>query len=84
MSTLQGVSTSADVSPDAHGSKAIAVLVGNGAVFGVDELELVLESLCDLLADASFVPSLYASFDCDPTRPDLAQPLLTSICSCSR
>ncbi len=57
---------------------------GGGAVFSVDELELVLESLCDLLADASFVPSLYASFDCDPTRPDVARPLLKSICVCSR
>ncbi len=52
--------------------------------FSIEDLEAILESLCDLLSDSVFIPSLYSSFDCDPTKPDIALPLLKSICDCTR
>lgn len=39
--------------------------------FRLDELELILESLGDVVSDLSFLPSLFVSFDCDPTSADL-------------
>lgn len=45
-------------------------------VFTIEELELILESLSDLISDSGFLPSLFASFDCDPTKPDIIQPLI--------
>jgi hypothetical protein len=45
-------------------------------VFSTEELELILESLSDLISDSGFLPSLFASFDCDPTKPDIIQPLI--------
>jgi hypothetical protein len=56
----------------------------NYSYFSVNDLEVILESLCDLLSDSVFIPSLFASFDCDPTKPDVAFPLLKSICDCTR
>ena len=53
-------------------------------LFRIDELEVVLESLCDLLSDPSFVPSLFASFDCDPVKSDIVHPLFRYICLCSQ
>jgi Sec7 domain len=70
--------------------------VGNGGVqltqpaagapssFSIDELEIVLESLADLLADLGFLPSLFASFDCDPSKGDIVQPLVKYLSSCMR
>ena len=52
--------------------------------FSDEELEIILDSLCDLLADSGLLPSLFASFDCDPTRPDIAGPLLRYLGQCSR
>ncbi len=57
---------------------------GAQASFSLEEQEAVLESLCDLLADPAFLPALYLSFDCDPTKPDIAQPLVQWVCRCSR
>ena len=45
---------------------------------------MVLESLCDLLADDGFLPTLFASFDCDPTRSDLVQPMIQYLSQCAR
>ena len=70
--------------------------VGNGGVqltqpaagapssFSIEELEIVLESLADLLADLGFLPSLFASFDCDPSKGDIVQPLVKYLSSCMR
>jgi hypothetical protein len=43
-----------------------------------------LESLCYLLADDGFLPALFASFDCDPTRSDLVQPMIQYLSQCAR
>lgn len=51
--------------------------------FRLDELELILESLGDVVSDLSFLPSLFVSFDCDPTSADLVQPLLEYLSRCS-
>lgn len=45
---------------------------------------MVFESLCDLLADDGFLPALFASFDCDPTRSDLVQPMIQYLSQCAR
>jgi hypothetical protein len=52
--------------------------------FSIDELEIILECLADLLSDASFLPLLFANFDCDPTKADVVQPLLMYIGTCTR
>jgi len=54
------------------------------AGFCEEELEMILDSLCDLLSDEGFLPTLFASFDCDPTKPDIVSPLLNYIGQCSR
>lgn len=51
--------------------------------FRLDELEVIFESLCDLLSDVSVLPSWFASFDCDPTSADLVQPLVQYLCRCN-
>jgi len=55
---------------------------GDAAFFRLDELELILESLGDVVSDLSFVPALFVSFDCDPTSADLVQPLLEYLSRC--
>ncbi|RYG67191.1 hypothetical protein EON64_07975, partial [archaeon] len=42
----------------------------------VESLEVVLESLVDLTCDPTFLPCLFASFDCDLRHRDLVQPLV--------
>ena len=44
----------------------------------------VLESLLDLLADSGFIPTLFASFDCDCAREDVVQPLVHLLSQCER
>jgi brefeldin A-resistance guanine nucleotide exchange factor 1 len=56
----------------------------SGAVFTIEELEIILESLADLLADLGFIPSLFASFDCDLTKGDVVQPLVKYLGACMR
>ena len=55
---------------------------GDTAFFRLDELELILESLGDVVSDLSFIPALFVSFDCDPTSADLVQPLLEYLSRC--
>ena len=76
-----GLSSSSIVGQGAGGG---SISNGSSAVFSTDELEIVLESLSDLLADPSFLPSLFASFDCDPTKTDIVQPLVKYLGSCKR
>lgn len=52
--------------------------------FKVDELEMIMESLNDLLSEASLIPSLFISFDCNPAKRNLLQPMIQLISSCSR
>lgn len=65
------------------GAQAQAV-TGAPSSFSIDELEIVLESLADLLADLGFLPSIFASFDCDPSKGDIVQPLVKYLTSCMR
>ena len=52
--------------------------------YKLEALELVLESLVDLVSDAAFLPSLFASFDCDPSKSDIAKPLVVHLSRCTR
>jgi hypothetical protein len=42
-------------------------------------LEIIFESLTDILCEDAYLPSLYASFDCNPLAVDLVQPLIQLI-----
>lgn len=55
----------------------------NSNSFRLDDLQVIFESLCDLLSDVSVLPSWFASFDCDPTSADLVQPLVLYLCRCN-
>ena len=50
--------------------------------FRIDELEVIFESLSDILSDSALLPSLFVSFDCNPTSIDLVQPIVQYICRC--
>ena len=62
---------------------AAAAPLSETVYFRLDELELILESLGDVVSDLSFLPALFVSFDCDPTSADLVQPLLEYLSRCS-
>jgi hypothetical protein len=49
----------------------------------VELLEYLVDSLCDLLASISFLPSIYATFDCNWSSPDLATSLIKYISNLS-
>ena len=54
-------------------------------VFTYEELLLILEHLNDLISSCNgFIAALYATFDCDPLKSDLAKPLLLYLSQCSR
>lgn len=50
----------------------------------VELLEYLVDSLCDLLASVSFLPSIYATFDCNLSSPDIAGALVKNISNLSR
>jgi len=54
------------------------------AYFTDEQLGSVLGGLLDLLADVGFVPTLFASFDCDCAREDVVQPLVHLLGQCER
>lgn len=54
------------------------------ATLEVELLEYLVDSLCDLFSSVSFLPSIYATFDCNPTAPDIAYTLIKYISSLSR
>ena len=66
------------------GSSPAHSLHSSPTSFSIAELELILESLADLLADLGFLPSLFASFDCDPSKGDIVQPLVKYLGACMR
>lgn len=72
-----------DHSSGTAGSAAPAPALEDTTFFRLDELELILESLGDVVSDLSFLPALFVSFDCDPTSADLVQPLLEYLSRCS-
>ena len=45
----------------------------------IEVLEIIFESLTDLLCEDAYLPCLYASFDCNPLAVDLVQPLIQLI-----
>ena len=54
-------------------------------VFSQEELLLILEHLNDLISScAGFITALHATFDCDPLKSDVAQPLLLYLTQCAR
>lgn len=65
---------------DDKGGKGAVTLVG----FSVEELEVIFESLSDIMADQGFIPSLFASFDCDPTKSDIIVPVIRYLSHCAR
>jgi hypothetical protein len=52
--------------------------------FSVEELEMIFDCLLDFIAIPGFIPSLYASFDCDATKPDTVKPMFQYLGKCSR
>ena len=58
------------------------VSIQNG--FSQEELEIIMESLADLVLGRGFIQTLYATFDCDPTKPDIVAPLLGYLSKCTR
>lgn len=52
--------------------------------FSPEELGIIMESLADLVLGRGFLQSLYATFDCDPTKPDIVGPLLGYLSKCTR
>lgn len=51
--------------------------------FSVEELEMIFDCLLDFIAIPGFIPSLYASFDCDATKPDAVKPLFQYLGKCA-
>lgn len=47
-------------------------------------LEMIFESLTDLISDDTLLPALFASFDCHPLAMDLVQPLVQLLTRASR
>ena len=64
--------------------QSLLLTTSSSAAFSLDEIEIILESLADLLADIGFLPSLFTSFDCDPSKGDIVQPLIKYLSSCMR
>ena len=52
--------------------------------YSIEELEMILDFLLDFVAIPGFLPSLYASFDCDAGKPDIVKPLFHYFGKCSR
>jgi hypothetical protein len=82
-SQSSGSNSSKENTTSSNSSK-LTVTSGAGVGFSIDEIEIILESLADLLADPGFIPSLFASFDCDPTKADIVQPLVKYLGTCIR
>lgn len=68
--------------PDGRILSVVSNLPSTG--YSEDDLELILECLCDVLSYPGILPSLFASFDCDPTKPDIATPLVHYLGKCAR
>lgn len=51
--------------------------------YSVEELEMILDFLLDFVAIPGFLPSLYASFDCDAGKPDIVKPLFQYFGKCA-
>ena len=52
--------------------------------FSDEELGMIMESLCDIISNKGFITSIFASFDCEPTKPDIVKPLFDYLGECSR
>ena len=88
-SSSTAASSSSSPLPSAAGAgnasveAAAASSSASSSAFRLDELEVVFESLSDLLSDRALLPALFVSFDCNPTSTDLAQPLVQYISRCA-
>mmetsp|Transcript_5922 Transcript_5922/g.9632 ORF Transcript_5922/g.9632 Transcript_5922/m.9632 type:complete len:2029 (-) Transcript_5922:706-6792(-) len=58
-------------------------IVTEDGQFSIDELEMIFDSFVDFLGNSGFMSSLYCSFDCDPTKPDILRPMFQYISKCS-
>lgn len=50
----------------------------------VEFLEYLVDSLCDLLSNVSFLPSIFASFDCNPSSENIAQSIVGYVSNLTR
>ena len=65
-----------------HDPNSHKAAIQNG--FSQEELGIIMESLADLVLGRGFIQTLYATFDCDPSKPDIVGPLLGYFSKCSR
>jgi hypothetical protein len=52
--------------------------------YDTEVIAVVISSLADLMSSPGFVSSLWMSFDCDASKPDIVMPLFDMLCYCSR
>lgn len=77
-----GVRSPRPTTPGSPGGVAVPIQASNQ--FSVEELEMIFDCLLDFIAIPGFIPSLYASFDCDATKPDAVKPLFQYLGKCAR
>jgi hypothetical protein len=65
------------------GIVSAGAIVPEEGQYTVEELEMIFDSFVDFLGHSGFMSSLYSSFDCDPTKPDILQPMFQYISKCS-
>ena len=57
----------------------------NSLVFTYEELYIILEHICDFIGCVEgFIVSVFTTYDCDPVKLNLLQPLISYIVQCSR
>lgn len=66
-------------------SRSTADLPADAPSAGLDPecVGIVISSLTDLMSDPAFIPAIYMSFDCDPSKPDIVTPLVDLLCHTS-
>ena len=85
---LKGLHQFYDILVDLENSQAVddpnARILTTTNGFSQEELGIIMESLADLVLGRGFIQTLYATFDCDPTKPDIVGPLLGYLSKCTR
>jgi hypothetical protein len=83
-SLLQDVSVFAENSSRVVSSKSSAETSKYSGYYSIELLEVILESLQDVLSEPGFLSMMFISFDCDPSRQNIFQPMFSYLCKCSR